>query len=374
MNEAAPATHPYPLFANRQKPVSSMPQSASRTDRPPSPLDFTTVATPKPGEAPELAPGLRWGRLPLPFALNHVNVWLLDDAPGWTAVDAGVESPEMRAAWDTMLGGPLGGAGLNRLVATHGHTDHIGLAGHLVETHDIPFASTLVEWLWARLRHADAREPPKAHVARYMARNGCDEAMVKRFASDRSSFAPALGPPPRQIERLVDGTEITMGGRRWRTITAGGHTDEHASFYSEADRILIAGDQVLSHITPVIGVFPGEPDADPLADYLASLDRFAALPEDTFVLPSHGLPFHGLHLRLKALREHHAQRLDRLHQALERQMTAYEAAAALFPRAIGEGHAFLAIAETLAHLHRLRGDGAVQVETDGRGVRLFSRG
>ncbi|MBN8938081.1 MAG: MBL fold metallo-hydrolase [Rhizobiales bacterium] len=341
--------------------------------RPPSPLHFTAVPTPQPGEVAELAPGLAWARLPLPFILNHVNVWFLDEGQAWTAVDAGIESPEMRALWEAMLAGPLGGRPLARLVATHGHTDHVGLAGHLVERHGIPFASTLIEWLWARIRHADSHEPPKPHVAQYMARNGCDAALVKRFATDRSTFATALGPPPRQIERLHDGAILAMGGRDWQVMTAGGHTEEHASFYSAADHILIAGDQVLSHITPVIGVFPGEPDADPLAEYLASLDRFTALPEDTLVLPSHGLPFHGLHLRLKALRDHHVKRLDRLHQALDRPMSAYEAAVVLFPRAMGDGHAYLAISETLAHLHRLRGDGLVDVETDAAGVRLFAR-
>ncbi|QCI65020.1 MBL fold metallo-hydrolase [Phreatobacter stygius] len=348
---------------------------ADRADvsRPPSPLQFTALPTPQPGEVPELAAGLRWARLPLPFILNHVNVWFLDDGQGWTAVDAGIESPDMRALWEAMLAGPLSDRPLARLVATHGHTDHVGLAGHLVARHDIPFASTLIEWLWARIRHADSREPPKPHVAKYMARNGCDAALVKRFASDRSTFSTALGPPPRQIERLHDGATLRMGGRDWRIITAGGHSEEHASFYCEADHILIAGDQVLSHITPVIGVFPGEPDADPLAEYLASLDRFAGLPEDTLVLPSHGLPFHGLHLRLAALRDHHIKRLDRLREALDRPMSAYEAAVALFPRAMGDGHAYLAISETLAHLHRLRGDGLIVSALDAAGVQLFTR-
>jgi glyoxylase-like metal-dependent hydrolase (beta-lactamase superfamily II) len=341
--------------------------------RPPSPLSFTPIPTPEQGEVPELTAGLRWARLPLPFLLNHVNVWFLAEETGWTAIDAGIDSPDMRLLWDRMLAGPLGGRPLARLVATHGHTDHIGMAGHLVETHRIPFASTLIEWLWARLRFAEAHEPPKAHVAQYMARNGCEPSLLKRFAADRSTFSTALGPLPRQIERLRDGEAVRMGGRDWRVMTAGGHTEEHASFYCEADRILIAGDQILSHITPVIGVYPGEPEADPLGDYLTSLDRFAALPEDTFVLPSHGLPFHGLHLRIAALREHHAKRLERLHDALERPLSAYEAAVVLFPRAMGDGHAFLAIAETLAHLHRLRAEGLATATTDAAGVRLFVR-
>lgn len=343
-----------------------------RPARPESNLDFLPVTMPQPGELAEVAEGVRWARMPLPFVLNHVNVWLLPDAAGYTAVDAGVESPDMRTLWQRMVKGPLGRP-LTKLVATHGHTDHIGLAGHLVDRFDIPFASTLTEWMSARLRYAEQQLPPRPHVKAYLTQNGCSADLIKRLADDRALFAAALGPQPNEIERLVDGRTVRMGERDWRIITAGGHADEHASFHSAEAGVLIAGDQILSHITPVIGIFPGEPKADPLGDYLASLDRFAALPEDTLVLPSHGVPFRGLHRRLDALRDHHAGRLDMLRAGVDRPMSGYDAAHVLFPRAMAAGHAFLAVAETLAHLRRLEVTGEF-ASTDGRdGVRRFTR-
>ncbi|QCK85435.1 MBL fold metallo-hydrolase [Phreatobacter aquaticus] len=344
-----------------------------RSPRPESNLDFTSVATPAAGEVVEITEGLHWARMPLPFVLNHVNVWFLPETAGWTAVDAGVESPDMRALWQRLVKGPLGRP-LVKLVATHGHTDHIGLAGHLVDRFDMPFASTLVEWLSAKLRYADQQQPHRPHVQRFLAQNGCHPDLIKRLADDRAMFAKALGPQPSEIERLIDGRTLRMGGRDWQVMTAGGHAEEHASFYSAESRVLIAGDQILSHITPVIGIFPGEPKADPLGDYLVSLERFRTLPEDTLVLPSHGTPFRGLHRRLDALRDHHAGRLDMLRAGVDRPMSGYEAAHVLFPRAMAAGHAFLAVAETLAHLRRLEVDGSF-VSIDGRdGVRRFAQG
>lgn len=324
------------------------------------------------GDVRDIAPGVKWARLPLPFRLNHVNVWLLPEVDGYTLIDCGVEGAEMRALWDDMLAGPLEGQPITRFVATHGHTDHVGLSGYLCERFDIPYVSTLGEWLWPRLRHLEAAEPARPQLRRFMTQHGCDEALIQSMIAARPTFVAALGPPPAALVRLVDGQIIRMGGFDWRVMVAAGHADEHASFYCEETRVLIAGDQILSHISPVVGVFPNEPDGDPLADYLASLPRFAELPEDTLVLPSHGTPFRGLHARVNWLASHHDERLDKLLGLLDQPVTTSEAAHRLFTRAMAEGAGMLAVAETLSHLHRLVGQGRLAKSQRDDGVMIFS--
>lgn len=326
---------------------------------------------PAPGEAIEIAPGILWASIPLPFRLNHVNIWFLEEPDGWTAIDCGIDSDDVRAVWERLMHGPLGGRPLRRLLATHGHTDHVGLAGYLVERHGVPFVASLAEWLWARLRFAE-RDAVKPAAESFFARHGCSAEMIGEFRSHRGGIVSTMGPHPEAFVRMRDGEMLWLGGRQWRVIVGGGHSDEHCSLYCASDNLLIAGDQILPRISPVVGVYPTEPDADPLGDYLASLPRFAALPEDALVLPGHGLPFVGLHTRVDELQAHHAKRLDALGAMLDRPQSAAAAAAQLFARAVAEGHGRLALAETLAHLHRLVAQGRVVRHSDGA-VITFAR-
>lgn len=351
----------------------------------PAPVDPPSVPHPTPGsqqlrylydrhpkgpETFEVAPGILWARVPLPFRLNHVNVWLLRDADGWTIVDTGTASTEARALWEALLGSVLSGAPIVRLVATHGHTDHVGLASWLTEIGDgCPFHISLVEWQSARIRVEEVRHPMPASELRFLERHGCDAETVASFASDRARTHAYLKPLPNAITRLREGSRIAFGGREWVAIACGGHAPEHISLWSEQDRILIAGDQVLSKITPSITVKPEEPDADPLAEYLASLDRFRRLPADALVLCSHGLPFHGLGTRVEQLAAHHAERLATLEELMREPATAMRLAHGLFPRAVAEGAGRGAFSETLAHAHLLVNQGrAERREVDGRWV------
>src|SRR4029078_13738856 len=104
---------------------------------------------------------------------------------------------------------------------------------------------------------------------------------------------------PREFIGIRDGDVVAMGHREWRRITAGGHSPEHASFYCESDKILIAGDQILSHMTPSVIVPSAQPEANPMQEYLDALARLEALPADTLVLPSHGVTFSGADVRLR---------------------------------------------------------------------------
>jgi glyoxylase-like metal-dependent hydrolase (beta-lactamase superfamily II) len=323
----------------------------------------------------QVAPGILWARLPLPFRLNHVNVWLLRDEDGWTIIDTGADTAEARGVWEGLLDGPLADGPINRLVATHGHTDHVGLAGWLTErTGGTPFVSTLGEWMSAQIRIWDAQSRSASdETQRFLAAHGCDAETIASYHAERDRAFSLLGPLPATLTRLRDGDTIRFGERDWQVIAAGGHAIEHASFWCAEDRILIAGDQVLSRISPMIGVFPAMPEADPLADYLTSLPRFKALPADTLVLPSHGLPFYGLHARVDQLARHHELRLDELARLMDRPRLAMDLAGGLFARAVQEGHGRLALAETLAHANYLVGRGrAVRTKSDDGQV-LYAR-
>ena len=348
--------------------------SAKRGAVPASGLTYPFERHPAGTETFEVAPGILWARVPLPFRLNHVNVWLIRERDGWTLIDTGTANPEARAVWEALLTGVLSGAPIVRLIATHGHTDHVGLAGWLQDRSDgVPYYITLVEWLSAQVRMEEARSPLSAQSLRFLDHHGCDPATVQGFADDRRRTHAYSHPLPPAIQRLRDGQTIRFGGRDWRVIVCGGHAAEHASFWCEADRILIAGDQILSKISPMIGVFPVEPLADPLTEYLASLDRFNGLAADALVLPSHGVPFIGLHARVDELARHHAQRLDELEQLMGEPGTAMQLACGLFVKAVAEGQARHAFAETLAHAHYLVTAGRAQRRVDRHGSITFAR-
>jgi glyoxylase-like metal-dependent hydrolase (beta-lactamase superfamily II) len=328
---------------------------------------------PAAGKVIKVADGLLWGRLPLPFRLNHVNVWFLKEKDGWTVVDSGCDTEEIRANWELLLKDALGGKPLVRHVATHGHTDHIGLSGWLVERFKMPFVSTLVEWLTPQVRVLEGQGGLRPEVEVHLKSLACGDEMIDRLKRDRHWAGALIYPMPASVERIRNNDEITFGGRSWRVITAGGHAAEHASFYCASDNILIAGDQILPRISPMIGVWSEQPHANPLAEYLTSLDRFRALPEDALVLPSHGLPFLGLHRRIDQLQEHHRERLALLEDLMDKPRNGMELAAGLFKKAVNEGHARLALAETLAHINYLIAENRVAQSMTKGGLLMFSR-
>ena len=162
-----------------------------------------------------------------------------------------------------------------------------------------------------------------------------------------------------------------MGQREWRVITAGGHSVEHALFYCESDKILIAGDQILSHMTPSVIAPPAQPEANPMKEYLDSLTRLEALPPDTLVLPSHGLPFRGLHDRLAQLREHHLARLDDVASVISGKTMAFAIAQEVFPRVL-YANPRQALGELLAHLNMLASLGRLKRDVEADGAITFA--
>jgi glyoxylase-like metal-dependent hydrolase (beta-lactamase superfamily II) len=298
---------------------------------------------------------------------------MLPHPQGWTVIDTGSDTSACRQVWDELIDTILAGQKVRRLVATHGHTDHVGLAGWLTQRWSAEFVATLSEWMSAQVRIYEANMTSRPEVVRFLSEHGCDAETIEAWHQDRARHRDQLGIMPPTLRRIRDGQTIAFGGRDWQVITCGGHAIEHASFYSAADKILIAGDQVLSRISPMIGVFPNEPLANPLADYLESLDRFRALPADTFVLPSHGMPFYGLHARLDQLAHHHRIRLDQLDSLLDRPRGSMALTNGLFPKAVAEGQGRLALSETIAHAHFLVSQGRATRTVDDAGHVMFAR-
>jgi glyoxylase-like metal-dependent hydrolase (beta-lactamase superfamily II) len=318
-------------------------------------IKYLFEAPPEPGATRALLPGLAWVRVPLPFVLNHVNCWLLDDKDGGvTLIDTGADKPETRELWDRVLAALPAGQTVRQLICTHGHPDHIGLAGWLTDKLNVMLHTTLAEWLAPQVWREEGKNPMRPTTMAFFLSHGLLDAAILKMEIARETVPYHNYPLPNNFVRIVDNQTVKFGGRSWKVLVNGGHAEEHASFYCKADGILIAGDQILSKITPVVGVFPSQPHADPLADYLASLKRLRKLPADTIVLPSHGLPFRGLHTRIDQLHNHHVGRLQALWELIDAPKNGLEMAHGLFPRAMAaEGQTVMALAETLAHAHYL---------------------
>jgi len=306
------------------------------------------------GELIEVAPGIGWMRLPVPGSLKHVNIWALEDGDGVTIVDTGLDIPPCREGWEQVLAGPLAGRAATRIIVTHFHPDHLGLAGWLVERFEAPLWMTRTEWLFGRMLVADVRPapPPEAHA--YWRGAGWDEARAQgEVEKGWGRFATVVTPVPAAFVRMVDGDRIAIGGRTWRVVIGSGHSPEHACLVDDEGGIMIAGDQVLPRITSNVSLTLSEPEADPLGEWLASIAKLRSLPDDLLVLPSHGDPFTGLHARLDALAEGHAGRLDALEAHLAEPRRAVDCFPILFRRSIETSSYGLATGEAMAHLRHL---------------------
>lgn len=320
-------------------------------------IRFPFDAPPGQGTALEVSEGVLWMRLPLPMALDHVNVYALDDGDGWTLVDTGLNSKRGRAIWESLLSGPLAGKPVRRVIVTHHHPDHVGLAGWFQEQ-GAELCMTRTAWLFARMLTLD--EQPRAtpqSLAFYRAA-GMPEDMLRQRAEDRPfNFCDVVHPMPVGFTALTEGQPLHIGGRDWTVHLGSGHAPDHATFW--ADDLVLGGDQLLPGISANIGVYPTEPAADPLADWLNSCRRFQPLATDSqFILPGHKLPFYGLPLRLHQMIENHDSALDRLRSHLQSPRTAHDCFPALFKREIGPAEYGLALVESVAHLNHLlrRGD------------------
>jgi glyoxylase-like metal-dependent hydrolase (beta-lactamase superfamily II) len=344
------------------------------TSRPsPETLEFPFAIPPKRGETIEVRPGIFWARFALPFRLDHVNLYLVEDGAGLALIDTGIDNPLSRDAWETLLEGPLRGRRLTRLIATHFHPDHIGLAGWLCEHFDMQLAMSQTEYLMGLNIRLDPSALKSEPYRGFYRSHGLTAESTEILLGNGLQYLRMVAPPPKTFLRLMAEDKVTIGGRTFEVMTGGGHSPEHVMLYSAEDNLVLAGDQVLAKISPNVSVEAMDPDGDPLGIYLRSLERLKArLPRDVLVLPGHNLPFIGLHTRADELIAHHGARCTAILAACKvAPQTVAELVPVIFGRPIDDPHQLVfAFGEALAHVNAMiRGD-RLRVATAARGLAL----
>jgi glyoxylase-like metal-dependent hydrolase (beta-lactamase superfamily II) len=311
-------------------------------------LQYTHETVPAPGCALEVAPGVRWLRMPLPYALDHVNLWLIRDGDDWAVIDTGIALETVEEAWRSVLKEYR----LSRQIVTHFHPDHVGLAAWLEQETGAPLWMTQGEYATAQLvkHQIDGYGIPA--MTAFFRSHGLDAERVAAIDKRGNAYGRGVPALPATFRRMFDGEELAIGDDRWLVIPGFGHSAEHASLYCAQRRILVSGDMLLPRISTNVSAFAAAPEADALGSYLASIDRFRALSEDTLVLPSHGKPFRGVHERIEQLHAHHEERCSVLLDACRgKPQSAAELLPALFERDIRDPHqTMFAMGEAIAHL------------------------
>ena len=334
------------------------------------PLEFPCTEAPARGELKEIAPGILWLRMPLPYRLDHINLYLMRHEDGWIIIDTGIYLDETKALWEKIFAQLPAHEPIKAVLCTHSHEDHIGCAGWLTEKLRVPFYMSMGGYF--SLRALESGFDPNAwETARFYHRLGFDEELVRsmfaKFAKMRFTSTP-----PRSYNRLSDNTEVRLGGKSWRVIVGEGHAYEHVSLFCAESKVLICGDQLLPRISANVGVNAVEPEANPLELWLESLDRIGELPADTLVLPSHELPYYGLDTRAQQLRDHHRDQLDGLmqicrdHPGSPRQLMEH-----MYPRRKDVFDDFLAAGECFAHLAYLWHAGQIERSEQADGSYFF---
>ena len=322
----------------------------------PAALEYPVATPPPPGETIEIAPRVHWLRMPLPFALDHINLWLLEDDDGMTLVDCGFGDAPTRAFWDRHFATTLRARPIRRIIATHCHPDHVGNAAWLSARTGAAVAMTLSEFLTAHALVADTGGYATRAVFDLFRRHGLAPDKLGALEGRGNRYRRGVPELPSTFLRLREGDTRRAAGTTWRVVEGFGHSPQHASLHSAERGVLIAGDMLLPKISTNVSVQPIEPDGDPLASFLDSLSAFEALSPDTLVLPSHGLPFRGIPIRVDQLRAHHAARLTELEQAVSASSASSSAAElvpVLFRRELDVHQLFFAMGEAIAHLNHL---------------------
>ncbi|GAB3627737.1 Zn-dependent hydrolase [Pandoraea terrae] len=341
---------------------------------------------PEGGTVHEVASGVFWVRMPLPFALDHINLWLLrdeiDGAQGWTIVDCGIAHPQIKAFWEQVFDKALDGLPVLRVIVTHCHPDHLGLAHWICEGGEkqrwhARLWMSLGDYAWGRVMASANNNNSNAGgdfaVNHFIAHGLADPEMVDQIRNRKTYYSDLVPSVPSRYRRMCEGDAILIDGAHWDVVTGYGHSPEHVALYSAKHNVLISGDMVLPRISTNVSVFDIEPEANPLQLFLDSLGRYLELPADCLTLPSHGKPFTGLHTRIGQLRDHHAARLQEVREACaESPQSAADIVPIMFRRKLDAHQTTFAIGEALAHLHLLWHAGEVTRTRDETGIWRFS--
>ncbi|KKX63403.1 MBL fold metallo-hydrolase [Pseudomonas putida] len=325
-------------------------------------LRYPWPQAPDSGQVREVAPGVWWLRMPLPFRLDHINLYLLRHTDGWVVVDTGMNTAQTREVWDRVLSEVCGGLPVLAVVCTHFHSDHAGVAAWLSERFHCPVYMTASEFQSLHVRFPADQPPGWDFLDFYRKAGVTDEHSTEMFAvMSNAHFLPA---PLNHFRRLQEGSCLHIGGRNWQVVIGRGHSPEHACLYAADDGLLISGDQVLPRITSTVGVHATQPLANPLREWLDSIEHLRSLPDSVLVLPAHERPFFNLHERLDQLQAHHQGHLAQMLAACDEPRTVLELMALLFPKLSGRFDELMALGETLAHANYLVAEGSLEREED----------
>ena len=341
---------------------------------PPPDIEYEFAQKPDVGTTQEIAPGIHWLRMPLPFQLDHINLWLFRDGDAWAVVDTGLGTGDTREAWERTFTGAMQDLPLSRVIVTHLHPDHVGCAGWLTGRFGIDLWMTREEYMLCRLLAADTgRSAPPRAIAFYRAA-GYSESQLDTYRERFGMFGRAISPLPESYRRLYDGLQGPVGDYDWEVVIGSGHSPEHACFFNRELNLFVSGDQVLPSISANVSVYPTEPGANPLRDWIETLGAIRRrIPEDVLVLPAHGKPFRGAHRRIDRLIGAHVERLDALVDFLDEPRRAVDVFPALYRARIDDGNLMFATGEAVAHLNYLVDEGLVVVETGDDGVSWYRR-
>ena len=324
------------------------------------------------GTTLEVAPGVHWLRMPLPFpALDHINLWLLDDGKDFAFVDTGFADDATRGLWAQILAGQFAGRSASRVICTHYHSDHASLAGWLTARFGCELWMSNGEFYAAHSVHGEVASHEPEHMYRMYLQNGLGKAVADDLLEMRNNYRRTVVGFPPSYRRMLDGDEVSIGGRRWQVVSGYGHSPEHSTLYCDELRVMIAGDMVLPRITTNVSVQATEPTGNPLKLFIDSLARHARFPADTLILPAHGLPFRGLHGRMAFLQAHHQERLGELVLACAEPKSAADILPVLFRRKLDTHTVGIAMGEAMAHLHYLFEAGRVERADAADGVIRF---
>jgi glyoxylase-like metal-dependent hydrolase (beta-lactamase superfamily II) len=337
--------------------------------RPGRNLEYPFAQRPELGEMIEAAPGVHWIRMRLPSQLNHINLWVLEDGEGWTIVDTGIRDETTTNAWKALFAGPMAGRPVRRVIVTHMHPDHIGLAGWLVRRFGIALWMSRTDYLMCRNLAGDTTQEAPEEALRFYRAAGLSEDAVEDYKTRFGGYGQGIYRLPNSYRRIQHGDRIAIGARQWEVVVGQGHAPEHACLWCREDNLFISGDQILPRISSNVSLFPTEPEGDPLKDWLDSCARLKALlPADVLVLPAHNEPFRGARLRLQELITDHESGLAKLLELCREPKRAVDCFSALFRSRITSGVYLMATGESLAHLNCLRARGQLSRRRDETGA------
>ena len=324
---------------------------------------------PEAGSWTEIANGILWLRMPLPFELDHINLYLLRDTEGWVVIDSGIGTDTTKVLWEKIfaaLDAPIVG-----VLITHLHPDHVGLAGWIAEKFKVPLYMSQTEYFTARAFTGAKNNESKWRDEQYFLRAGLGDGQAHSMVAGNKGYCNVVSAIPVSYRRLKQGDVLTFNGNSWEVMIGSGHSPEHVCLYSKTLNVLIAGDHILPQITPNIGVYSTEPEGNTLQDYLSSLLPFAELPDDTLVLPAHKRPFIGVRERVNQLIEHHQHHLNALIEACNTPKSVVELLPVMFKRALSGRNTVFAVAECISHVNYLCFQGKMTRHLNEDGVYLY---